>query len=252
VADAAADSRAVTARYRLEDQVGFHLRRAGQRHAAIFASLMGEELTPTQWAALVKLAELTSVSQNLLGRETAMDAATIKGVVDRLAKRGLVSTAADPGEARRTRVSITPEGLDAVARGVEAAAAITAETLRPLDAGERRSLIENGASQLLGYDGEPFAARRSTRLKRAKCTLASTWPDSRWRAKRCRWRRAWRERQWWYPPRAPPIRRLPPLALPGASRCPAKSSCGGTRRAQTEEASGKGRPARAQGCPFAP
>lgn len=128
--------------YRLEDQVGFHLRRAGQRHAAIFAVRMPDELTPTQWAALVKLAEFESLSQNLLGRETAMDAATIKGVVDRLAKRGFVATSPDPEDGRRMRVAITKAGLDAVARGAMAAAAITAETLQPLDAGECRQLVE--------------------------------------------------------------------------------------------------------------
>ena len=128
--------------YRLEDQVGFYLRRAGQRHAAIFAEHITDELTPTQWAALVKLAEFESLSQNLLGRETAMDAATIKGVVDRLLKRGFVSTAPDPDDARRMRVSITPDGCAAVARGVSAATAITAETLKPLDAAERRQLVE--------------------------------------------------------------------------------------------------------------
>ena len=128
--------------YRLEDQVGFHLRRANQRHAAIFAGHMSDDLTPTQWAALVKLAELQSVSQNLLGRETAMDAATIKGVVGRLVKRGLIATAADPEDGRRMLVSITPEGLAAVARGVKAAALITGETLKPLDPGEQRNLID--------------------------------------------------------------------------------------------------------------
>jgi MarR family transcriptional regulator, lower aerobic nicotinate degradation pathway regulator len=128
--------------YRLEDQVGFYLRRAGQRHAAIFAAHMGEELTPTQWAALVKLSELTSVSQNLLGRETAMDAATIKGVVDRLGKRGLIATAPDPGDGRRMLVSITQAGREAVARGIKAARAITAETLEPLDPGEQRQLLD--------------------------------------------------------------------------------------------------------------
>lgn len=128
--------------YRLEDQVGFYLRRAGQRHAAIFAQHMTDALTPTQWAALVKLAEYESLSQNLLGRETAMDAATIKGVVDRLLKRGFVKTGPDPEDGRRMRVSITRDGVATVARGIAAATAITAETLAPLDDAERRTLVE--------------------------------------------------------------------------------------------------------------
>lgn len=141
MAEAAGNS-TVLGGYRLEDQVGYYLRRAGQRHAAIFADRMTDELTPTQWAALVKLAEFESVSQNLLGRETAMDAATIKGVVDRLLKRGFVATAPDPADGRRMQVSITRAGLAAVEQGVSAATAITAETLRPLAAAERRQLLE--------------------------------------------------------------------------------------------------------------
>ena len=139
---AAAEDQPVLGSYRLEDQVGFYLRRAGQRHASIFAELIGGDMTATQWAALVKLAELHSVSQNLLGRETAMDAATIKGVVDRLCKRGLLATAPDPDDGRRTQVSITPAGLSLVARSVDRAALITAETLKPLDAGERQALLD--------------------------------------------------------------------------------------------------------------
>ena len=128
--------------YRLEEQVGFHLRRAGQRHAAIFAHRITDELTPTQWAALAKLAEFESLSQNLLGRETAMDAATIKGVVDRLLKRGFVATGPDPEDGRRMRVSITRAGVAAVERGVAAATSITAETLQPLAPDEQRQLVE--------------------------------------------------------------------------------------------------------------
>ena len=41
--------------YILDDQVGFVLRQAQQRHTTMFASLMIEGLTPTQWAALAKL-----------------------------------------------------------------------------------------------------------------------------------------------------------------------------------------------------
>ena len=142
MADGVAEDISVLRGYRLEDQIGFYLRRAGQRHAAIFAAHMGDELTPTQWAALVKLAEHRSVSQNLLGRETAMDAATIKGVVDRLVKRRFVATAPDPGDGRRMLVSITGEGLAAVARCISAAKAITAETLNPLDAAECQTLLD--------------------------------------------------------------------------------------------------------------
>jgi cobyrinic acid a,c-diamide synthase len=66
--------------YVLDDQIGFVLRRVTQRHLAIFSDAI-PEVTTTQFAALAKLAELGPLSQNHLGRVTAMDAATIKGVV---------------------------------------------------------------------------------------------------------------------------------------------------------------------------
>ena len=69
--------------YRLDDQIGFLLRRANQRHLSLFAEVI-PELTTTQLAALAKLHEQGAMSQNQLGRATAMDAATIKGVVGRL------------------------------------------------------------------------------------------------------------------------------------------------------------------------
>src|ERR1700745_1400993 len=82
--------------YVLEEQIGFILRQVWQRHAAIFAAGIGANLTPPQWAALAKLAETGPCSQNQLGRLTAMDVATIKGVIDRLTARGLTETSADP------------------------------------------------------------------------------------------------------------------------------------------------------------
>jgi len=81
--------------YVLEEQIGFILRQVWQRHATIFAREIGINLTPTQWAALAKLTETGPCSQNQLGRLTAMDVATIKGVIDRLTARGLTETSAD-------------------------------------------------------------------------------------------------------------------------------------------------------------
>ena len=122
--------------YILEEQIGFILRQVWQRHATIFAREMGTNLTPTQWAA-----ETGPCSQNQLGRLTAMDVATIKGVIDRLTARGLTETSPDPEDGRRLLVSLTRAGQQLVEKAVPNALAITKETLAPLDAKERETLI---------------------------------------------------------------------------------------------------------------
>ena len=135
------DDTETEAPYRLEDQVGFLLRRATQRHTSIFADEMLKDLTPTRFAALAKLLDVKSVSQNELGRLTAMDIATIKGVVDRLRDRGLVATNPDPDDARRQLVSLTPKGRDLARRALVPAARITEKTLDPLTRREAEQLL---------------------------------------------------------------------------------------------------------------
>jgi DNA-binding MarR family transcriptional regulator len=128
--------------YRVDQQIGFFLRQANQRHVAIFTGMMGDRLTTTQWAALSKLREIQPSSQNQLGRETAMDVATIKGVVDRLVARGLIRTAPDPKDGRRLVLSLTEEGISVIDRNLAIAAAVTDETLSPLTSAERMMLVE--------------------------------------------------------------------------------------------------------------
>lgn len=127
--------------YVLDEQVGFILRQVWQRHSAIFARDIGTNLTPTQWAALSKLAETGPCSQNQLGRLTAMDVATIKGVIDRLTARGLTETSPDPEDGRRLQVSLTRAGQQLAEKVAPSALAITRETLAPLDAKERETLM---------------------------------------------------------------------------------------------------------------
>jgi MarR family transcriptional regulator, lower aerobic nicotinate degradation pathway regulator len=127
--------------YILDEQIGFILRQVWQRHATIFAREIGINLTPTQWAALAKLTETGPCSQNQLGRLTAMDVATIKGVIDRLTARGLTETSADPDDGRRLLVSLTRAGQQLAEKTAPSALAITRETLAPLDARERETLV---------------------------------------------------------------------------------------------------------------
>ena len=125
--------------YRLDDQIGYVLRRVTQRHLAIFAAAI-PEVTTTQFAVLARLAEIGPQSQNHLGRETAMDAATIKGVVDRLAKLGLVATNSDPADRRRLTVSLTAAGETLFAHHVPTALSVSADTVSPLTPDEARLL----------------------------------------------------------------------------------------------------------------
>ena len=128
--------------YRLEQQVGYILRQASQRHASIFAERIPGQLTATQFSTLVRLQEVGPCSQNRLGRLTSMDGATIKGVTDRLIQRGLVDAAVDPADGRRRVLALTAAGLDVVARAIPAALEITAQTLEPLSAEEREQFVK--------------------------------------------------------------------------------------------------------------
>ncbi len=128
--------------YLLDEQVGYLMRLANQRHTAIFQALIAHDLTPTQFAVLIRLGEVGSGSQNHLGRLTAMDVATVKGVVDRLRAKNLVTLSPDANDARRRVIALSPEGqriLDALkARGAD----ITEATLAPLDADERDTFVQ--------------------------------------------------------------------------------------------------------------
>jgi DNA-binding MarR family transcriptional regulator len=129
-------------RYVLDDQVGFLLRVAMQHHTSIFTTRMIEGLTQTQFAALAKLYEVGSCSQNHLGRLIYLDAATIKGVVDRLGARGLVTALNDPNDRRRRAVALTERGRQVTEAAQLVAAEITAATLAPLSAEEQRLVVK--------------------------------------------------------------------------------------------------------------
>lgn len=126
--------------YHLQDQVGFILRKAHQRHVAIFAAQIAD-LTPPQFAALAKLHDIGETSQNQLGTLIAMDAATVKGVIDRLKARGLVEVSKHEVDKRRLLVNLTAQGREAIERLIPLARAITEETLAPLSAKEAATFM---------------------------------------------------------------------------------------------------------------
>jgi len=129
--------------------VGYLLRRAHQRHVAIFTAAVAEsELTPTQFTALLKVAQLGKVTQNLLGRHAAMDPATIQGVVKRLIGRGLVRQGRDKMDRRTVVLEATEAGAGLIGGAVASARAAHEAVLAPLSADERKQFL--GLLQKMG------------------------------------------------------------------------------------------------------
>lgn len=119
--------------YVLDEQVGFLLRKAYQRHQTIFTDKIVGNLTATQFSTLYRLVNTPGpVSQNALGRSVAMDAATTKGVVNRLQAQGLIDAERDTEDKRRYLLRSTEKGRALIAEALPVMQAISAETLSPL------------------------------------------------------------------------------------------------------------------------
>lgn len=125
--------------YKLDDQIGFKLRVANQKHLEIFAHEV-PDLTPRQFAVLAKLTEVGPLSQNHLGRQVAMDAATTKGVIERLLRKGYVRAEPSQSDRRRLEISLTPEGEATARSAIEVARKVSARTQRNLTEREAKRL----------------------------------------------------------------------------------------------------------------
>ena len=119
------------------------VRRAHQRATLCFQQEMaGEDLSPTQFAALATVLRHGEVSQNHLGRLTAMDPSTISLVVRKLLKQGLVKRNASKTDQRLAIITLTDDGvrytLDRLDRSVE----VGRQLLAPLSTAEQATLLQ--------------------------------------------------------------------------------------------------------------
>jgi DNA-binding MarR family transcriptional regulator len=132
----------VTEDFALEDHIGFLLRKAHQRHVALFVENAAEYgLTPTQFAALYKTVSVGRTTQNHLGRLVALDPATIQGVVRRLTARGLLAVTRDPMDRRTVVLSPTEAGVALIDAFVACAQRAHEAALAPLTLDEQRLFL---------------------------------------------------------------------------------------------------------------
>jgi len=130
----------------LDESIGHLIRRAHQRASATFMTILADhQFTPTQFFALARLRERGRLSQNRLGRLTAMDPATIQGVTRRLFDRGYIARTPDTNDRRRMVLELTPEGTSVAERLLNGIDTVNGQILAPLAPDEQeqfRSLLK--------------------------------------------------------------------------------------------------------------
>lgn len=131
-----------TENYHFTEQVGHLLRKVYQRHVAIFQQNVGDsQLTAVQFITLCAVRDMGPSSLTELVQVTAVDQATIRGIVERLKVRDLITVMPDPIDRRKVVVGLTDTGAVLLAETVPHAATITELTFGTLNPAERIALM---------------------------------------------------------------------------------------------------------------
>ena len=128
--------------YHFTEQVGHLLRKVYQRHLAIFQqNFCDSQLTAVQIITLCAVRDMGPSSLTELVQVTAVDQANIRGIVERLKARDLITVTPDPGDRRNVGVGLTDAGAVLLTETVPQAAKITELTFGTLNPAERIALI---------------------------------------------------------------------------------------------------------------
>lgn len=128
--------------YQVTEQIGHLLRKAYQRHTAIFQqNACDAQLTSIQFVTLCALRDHGPSSQAELIKATAVDQATIRGIVERLKARDLVALSPDPSDKRKVIVELTAAGSALLADMIPCAQQISELTMGSLNPGERIAIL---------------------------------------------------------------------------------------------------------------
>ncbi|GAA3880307.1 winged helix DNA-binding protein [Leifsonia kafniensis] len=119
---------------------GHLIRRAQQRHAALWQELVSADVSSVQYAALAVLERMPGASQSELGAELDLDRSTIADIVARLERRGVIERSPHESDRRRYALRLTAAGLADFSRLRPLVTEANATLTEGLDAGELATL----------------------------------------------------------------------------------------------------------------
>ncbi|MGW6719633.1 MarR family winged helix-turn-helix transcriptional regulator [Streptomyces sp. NPDC054995] len=125
----------------LEAYVGHLIRRAEQKHTALWSAQVSREVTSQQFAVLNALAASPGIDQRTLAAATSLDRSTVNIILRRLTDHAYVSQNRDPEDRRRTVLRLTAEGIRLIETLIPRAQSINSELLQVLPAGDREAAL---------------------------------------------------------------------------------------------------------------
>src|SRR5436190_35930 len=135
-------SKRAVAKVSLEDLSIHLLHRAVQRADDIFADNVSEaNLTPTQYAVLVGVAQSADLSQTDLVEVTGSDQTTLSEVVRRLLKKGLLQRRRRKEDTRKYAVRLTEAGRQVLQAAEPSVLRAEAAVLARLSGEQRRAFV---------------------------------------------------------------------------------------------------------------
>jgi DNA-binding MarR family transcriptional regulator len=129
--------------YKFSDQIGHLLRRAYQRHVAIFQQTVPDsQLTAAQFVVLCAVRDHEPSLVGDIVQATAVDEPSVRAIVERLKWRELLAVASDPGDGRKMTISLTQAGRATVEKTIPFAQQISERTYGELKPAERAAIVD--------------------------------------------------------------------------------------------------------------
>ncbi|MGW1135915.1 MULTISPECIES: MarR family winged helix-turn-helix transcriptional regulator [Streptomyces] len=125
----------------LEEYVGHLIRRAEQRHTALWSTQVSRDVTSQQFAVLNALAAGPDIDQRTLAAATSLDRSTVNIIVRRLTEQGHVRQNRDTDDRRRTLLRLTADGVRLLETLIPRAQHINTELLQALPTAERDTAL---------------------------------------------------------------------------------------------------------------
>lgn len=128
--------------YDLDMHPAHVVRRVHQRATQHFQQVMeGDNISPTQFAALATILKNGAISQNYLGRLTSMDPSTISVVVKKLIGDGLVKCRRSETDQRLSILTLSAKGQQYTLDRLKKSAEVGQRLLAPLTPDEQAVLM---------------------------------------------------------------------------------------------------------------